>query len=1198
MDGSYRSLRFEQFEPKLLLAGNQAPLVDAGRDLELPVSDVATLEGTVSDDGPLDAIDLAWVKVRGPGEVTFADSGAAQTTAQFSALGRYDVRLEANDGEFTTNDYLTINVLAASQGPVVDAGADQTALVATDVLLRGSVTGEGSPDSLMTTWVSVSGPSLVRFADPGAEITSARFSVPGIYVLQLEADDGEVKGIDQVTITVEAPNTAPQVDAGTDQTVLTTDGAVLDATVADDGLPESPGSVTTAWSKLSGPGTVAFGDASAVDTTVTFSESGTYVLRLEASDGQFVSYDEVTLTVETPPTPPPNPTSEPVTREFQDGVFPQTAYSGTRDATITSNSSSANFGFVTTLDVDGNPDEATLLRWDVSQIPPGSVIQSAAISINLSDTTVSEIEIYELLRDWDEGQVTWQQPRGGSPWQTSGAQGSADRGSSVLGGVVAPAPGPITFELTSAGIDAVQSWVNNSATNFGVIIQDYDNYDGIAFASREASTQAARPKLTVTYLANGNPGTNLAPIVDAGPDRSILVSSVLDLDGDVRDDRLPESPGTLVTQWRKISGPGDVHFADASAVDTTASFTDVGTYVLELSANDGELTGSEQVRVNVSETAQQDVSGFFVSPNGSPNGDGSADSPWDLRTALSHPNSVQPGDTIWLRQGTYRGGFTSRLKGTAEAPIVVSAYPGERATIDIYDSSNRTRFNVDGDYSHFVGLEFMSSDPKSRVATKPGQPEENDRGSLFNNGSHNKLINLVLHNLHLGVGQWADGAGGEIYGSIIFNNGWLGPDRAHGHGIYAQNLDGTLRIADNVVFGNYGEGIIAYGNSEQFVRGFQIEGNASFNNGLQRDLLVGAGSPAERISVVQNYTYQQQRNGEVLFGWTASGDKDLTIQDNYFASGDLRFSTAWSNVASSGNKVIDTLKGPVPSNGINVLSGPTGLEVFVRPNEYEAGRANVIIYNWDENATVDVDLSSVLAVGATYEVRHVYDIFGESVVSGVYQGDTIQLPMRTVSTPRPTGNAEANFPTVMGPEFGVFVVTTVSPAPAQLLAATCTPALTTPIMNVLSPESLEVIAEQAIGEWRGANLGDAQVETLQHVSFRIADLDGPVLAQTNRQVITLDSDAFGHGWFIDETPNRNDEFTAHSESEFKANEDGPASGRMDLLTVVMHELGHVLGFDHDTGHAVSTGLMTESLGPGVRRVLDNSALDEFFGNEY
>jgi len=90
-----------------------------------------------------------------------------------------------------------------------------------------------------------------------------------------------------------------------------------------------------------------------------------------------------------------------------------------------------------------------------------------------------------------------------------------------------------------------------------------------------------------------------------------------------------------------------------------------------------------------------DGQGFFASPTGSPSGNGSQDSPWDLATALcGGPNSascggdaaqvVQPGDTVWLRGGDYYGTFSGKLSGAFGNPITVRSYPGEWAKLDSY----------------------------------------------------------------------------------------------------------------------------------------------------------------------------------------------------------------------------------------------------------------------------------------------------------------------------------------------------------------------------------------------------------------------------------------------------------------------------------------------------------------------------------
>jgi hypothetical protein len=95
-------------------------------------------------------------------------------------------------------------------------------------------------------------------------------------------------------------NQAPIVNAGPDQVITMPSSAALDGTVTDDGQPDPPGAVTTTWSGVSGPGTVTFGNASAVDTTATFSQSGSYVLRLTADDGDASAFDEMTVSVNEP----------------------------------------------------------------------------------------------------------------------------------------------------------------------------------------------------------------------------------------------------------------------------------------------------------------------------------------------------------------------------------------------------------------------------------------------------------------------------------------------------------------------------------------------------------------------------------------------------------------------------------------------------------------------------------------------------------------------------------------------------------------------------------------------------------------------------------------------------------------------------------------------------------------------------------
>ena len=87
--------------------------------------------------------------------------------------------------------------------------------------------------------------------------------------------------------------------------------------------------------------------------------------------------------------------------------------------------------------------------------------------------------------------------------------------------------------------------------------------------------------------------------MDAGIGGVVGVTNAFTLRGRVTDDGLPNPPAGFTTVWSKLRGPGTVTFGNAAATNTTARFSTNGTYVLQLSANDGELTASDTVTVTV-----------------------------------------------------------------------------------------------------------------------------------------------------------------------------------------------------------------------------------------------------------------------------------------------------------------------------------------------------------------------------------------------------------------------------------------------------------------------------------------------------------------------------------------------------------------------------------------------------------------------
>ncbi|MCA9006290.1 MAG: cadherin-like domain-containing protein, partial [Planctomycetaceae bacterium] len=125
---------------------------------------------------------------------------------------------------------------------------------------------------------------------------------------------------------------------------------------------------------------------------------------------------------------------------------------------------------------------------------------------------------------------------------------------------------------------------------------------------------------------------------------------------------------------------------------------------------------------------------------------------------------------------------------------------------------------------------------------------------------------------------------------------------------------------------------------------------------------------------------------------------------------------------------------------------------------------------------------------------------------------------------------------------------------------------------------------------------DSVTETLADVKIEIVELPQNQLAKadTENNTIYLDINAAGWGWFVDATPLLNEEFNASTAGLFDAKLFSTASGHIDLLTVLLHELNHLLGHEHSPDNL----LMQPELSPGERKLLidnDFDATDDFFG---
>ena len=134
----------------------------------------------------------------------------------------------------------------------------------------------------------------------------------------------------------------------------------------------------------------------------------------------------------------------------------------------------------------------------------------------------------------------------------------------------------------------------------------------------------------------------------------------------------------------------------------------------------------------------------------------------------------------------------------------------------------------------------------------------------------------------------------------------------------------------------------------------------------------------------------------------------------------------------------------------------------------------------------------------------------------------------------------------------------------------------------LTAAELAPIVTAAEARWESAGLTAAQSVELQGLQFLVTSLSPGMLGEYVPGVIYLDPTADGWGWFVDSTPGQDEEY-ASTGSSLQALPGSGAAGHVDLLTVVMHEMGHALGLPDWTAGS-NNDLMAESLAAGVRRL--------------
>ena len=137
-------------------------------------------------------------------------------------------------------------------------------------------------------------------------------------------------------------------------------------------------------------------------------------------------------------------------------------------------------------------------------------------------------------------------------------------------------------------------------------------------------------------------------------------------------------------------------------------------------------------------------------------------------------------------------------------------------------------------------------------------------------------------------------------------------------------------------------------------------------------------------------------------------------------------------------------------------------------------------------------------------------------------------------------------------------------------------------------EAMPLVHEAEL-RWAAAG---ANISALGNIQVSIGNLPGLELGESSSVVDTiyLDTNAKGWGWYIDPAPGQNSAFPVQVTKTEDLATSGPAAGEMDLLTVIMHEMGHFLGQNDLNPQLSPYDLMSADLAAGVRRLPDSAVV--------
>ena len=562
-------------------APNVPPTANAGsgKTIGLPLDSV-NLAGSGSDnDGTITS--YQWTKISGPGSGSIKNANSSSATASNLTVGVYEFELTVTDNKGAiAKDTVEVSVKEALNiAPTANVGNDITiTLPINSVTLSGS--GKDEDGTIASyQWTKISGPGSGSIKNANSSSATASNLSVGVYEFELTVTDN--KGAiakDTVEVSVkEALNIAPTANVGNDITITLPINSV---TLSGSGKDEDGTIASYQWTKISGPGSGSIKNANFSSAAASNLTVGVYEFELIVTDNKgAIAKDTVEVSVK-----------EAV------NIAPTANAGNNKTITLPINS--------VTLSGSGKDEDGTIASYQWSKISgPGS---GSIKNANSSSATASNLSVgvyeFELTVTDNKGaiakdtvEVSVKEAVNIAPTANAGNNKTITLpiNSVTLSGSGKDEDGTIASyqwsKISGPGSGSIKNANFSSATASNLTVGVYQ------FELIVTDNKGAIGKSTVSVTVN--PANNIAPIANAGSDKTIT----LPLNNAVLSGSGKDEDGTVVSySWKKISGPSIFSLNNASSPTATASGLVEGNYEFELTVTDNSgAIGKSTVLIKV-----------------------------------------------------------------------------------------------------------------------------------------------------------------------------------------------------------------------------------------------------------------------------------------------------------------------------------------------------------------------------------------------------------------------------------------------------------------------------------------------------------------------------------------------------------------------------------------------------------------------